>query len=98
SEITSSHLPLASQDLQYRPRIRRQQLRFPATSYSPERIEIRNQPASDEGGLPLHQLCIENAASAHDVIFDVPGKTALGMFLTVAGHKRVSPPANSDVK
>src|ERR1051325_2639568 len=57
-----------------------------------------NESRRDESGAALGELCVVDAAASHHFIFYAPRQAALRVFLHVARHVRVAPPAHGYVE
>src|SRR5205085_3607696 len=97
-QVARRRLPLLAQNLQDRARVRRKSLRLVAARDAPQRVEVRDEPRRDERRAALTELRLVDPPASHHLVFKNPCQAALRVFLHVARHVRVAPPADRDVE
>src|SRR6185295_2016746 len=97
-QVPCAHLPLTTHHFQDGLRVRSQYLPLFGSRNAPQRLKSRYQTSRDKSRSSPSQLAVENAASAHHLILQHPGKTAFRILLHIARHMRITAPTNGDEK
>ena len=98
TEIGRRHLPLASEHAQDGAGRPTQPPCFFRAPQAPDRVKVRNHPSRNEQRSRASELAVIDVAAPHQIVLQVPGVRGFGIFLYIARHDRVAPPADRDVQ
>ena len=98
TQVAGAHLPLAAQDAQDCLCVTTEAALLLHAADTPDGVEPRHHPRREEHGLPARELGVIDVAAPDDLVLQRPRQRCLFVFLHVARHDGVAPPADRDIQ